>query len=135
MTDRCTIRVLVMAGALAAFGTSAAPPSQTAAVMLMHEHKCYVCHSNDEEVVGPAFVDVAAWYKDHPDALAIVAGLVRSGARGARPWHMPPHPELTAAEARVIAAYILSLRDHRPRWAHSPPHEHRQPATALSPAS
>ncbi len=26
------------------------------------------------------------------------------------PWHMPPHPEVSAAQARVMADYILSLR-------------------------
>ena len=34
---------------------------------------------------------------------------IRGGIKGGSPWHMPPHPEVPASQARTIARYIMSL--------------------------
>jgi hypothetical protein len=36
--------------------------------------------------------------------------VIRRGQHGSSPWNMPPHPELTRAEARSIALYIVALK-------------------------
>jgi cytochrome c len=77
--------------------------------VLLRQYKCYICHSDHEPKTGPAYVDVAAKYRDNPRAVSIVAGVVRKGVHGGGPWHMPPHPELSDADARKMARYILSL--------------------------
>jgi cytochrome c len=91
-------------------GTGAASAQEAKAVPLLQDHKCYICHSNDEAKAGPAYIDVAAKYRGNPKAMSIVATTVRNGAHGGGPWHMPPHPEISQADARIIARYILSLR-------------------------
>jgi len=77
---------------------------------LLQEYKCYVCHADNETKTGPAFADVAGRYRGNPQAVAIVAGLVRKGTRSGGPWHMPPHPEVSNVDATTMARYILSLK-------------------------
>ena len=76
---------------------------------LLTEHKCYLCHADFEAKAGPAYVDVAAHFRGTSGAEALIASQIRNGIRGGGPWHMPPHPEVSAGEARTIARYILSL--------------------------
>jgi cytochrome c len=77
---------------------------------LLDRYKCYSCHSEREVRTGPAFVDVASTYRGDPRAAAMLMATVRNGAHGAGPWHMPPHPEVSDKDARMIVEYILSLR-------------------------
>jgi cytochrome c551/c552 len=77
---------------------------------LMLDHKCYICHEDGYSKAGPAFVDVAAAYGHDRRAATHIGELIRRGQHGSSPWHMPPHPELTNAEARRIALYILALK-------------------------
>ena len=80
------------------------PPSLT-------RYRCYVCHADREPGAGPAFADISAAWRGRQDAVATIASDIRSGLRTGGPWHMPPHPEVSAAEARAMARYIMSLRD------------------------
>lgn len=80
-----------------------------AQVLLTH-FKCYLCHADREPKAGPAYVDVAAQYRSTPNAVSVIAAEIRRGLRHGGPWHMPPHPEVSVAEARVMARYIMSLR-------------------------
>lgn len=91
---------------LAIPGASAEGPQ----VLLQH-YKCYVCHADRETKTGPAFVDVAARYRGDPKAAATLTAEIKQGNHGAGPWHMPPHPEVSAADARAMVRYILSLRE------------------------
>ncbi len=77
---------------------------------LLQQYKCYLCHADFEAKTGPAYVDVAARYRGDPKAVATVAAMIRNGVRGNAPWHMPPHPEVSDANARAMARYILSLK-------------------------
>jgi cytochrome c len=76
---------------------------------LLKQYSCYTCHSNSETKTGPAFVDVAAKYRGKSDAPDHVATTMRKGRHGYGPWHMPPHPEISRADAMTMAKYILSL--------------------------
>ena len=78
------------------------PPSLT-------HNRCYICHSDQDTLVGPAFADVAAAYRGRRDAVTRIARNIRAGMRSGGPWHMPPHPEVSPEEARAMARYILSL--------------------------
>jgi cytochrome c len=80
------------------------------AVALLHQYKCYVCHADTEPKAGPAYADVAAWYEGVAGAQSHVAAVIAKGAHGGGPWHMPPHPEVSKADAQTMARYILSVR-------------------------
>ena len=77
------------------------------------QYKCYICHADRQAKAGPAFVDVARRYRGDPQAVSRLAREIRRGLRGG-PWHMPPHPEVSTAEARTIARYIVRLDARRP---------------------
>jgi len=98
--------LVLTAFAAAAVAADVAPlePQQ-----LLREHKCYLCHADDVPKAGPAYADVAAAYRSHRHAVAEVSAIIRRGQHGGGPWHMPPHPELTRAEADAMARYILSV--------------------------
>ena len=97
---------LILAAMMSTVGVARAQAPEA----LLHQYKCYICHANDESKTGPAYVDVAAKYRGNPQAVAIVTTVVRKGAHSAGPWHMPPHPEISEADAKKIARYILSLK-------------------------
>lgn len=78
--------------------------------ILFQQYKCYVCHTDDEYKTGPAYVDVATRYRGNPRAVAILTAAIRKSGHGSGPWHMPPHPEVSGADAGKMARYILSLK-------------------------
>jgi sulfite dehydrogenase len=130
-------RAIAFAGAAAALAAScalAADAVEPRAVSLMRDAKCYICHADDEALAGPSFADVAAAYRGRRNAVATIAAFVRRGEHGPFPWHMPPHPELSAADATAIARYIVSLDERSPAPG-SEPREGDQPASATSPRS
>jgi len=78
---------------------------------LAQKKNCMACHQVDKKVVGPSYKDVAAKYagqKDAADKLAqkIVKG--GSGVWGAVP--MPANPQVSEAEAKQLAAWIMSAK-------------------------
>lgn len=76
---------------------------------LMERYKCVACHRDREARTGPAYADVAARYRGDTAAPARLAAAIRRGEHGSGPWPMPPHPEVSAADAKVMVRYILSL--------------------------
>ena len=80
----------------------------------MLDHKCYICHEDGYAKAGPAFVDIAAAYGRDRRNANYIADVIRRGQHGSSPWHMPPHPEVSRAEARTMARYIMSLPDSPP---------------------
>jgi cytochrome c len=103
----------VVAAALSVAAAVASADGGTAAdaQALLNAYKCYICHADRETKAGPAYVDLAASLRDRKDAVSVLARTIRRGMRSGGPWHMPPHPEVSAAEARVMARYIMSLRN------------------------
>jgi len=97
---------MAVTATIAAVGVAQAQAPQ----VLLQQYKCYICHADDATKTGPAYVDVAAKYRGNPQAVAIVADVVRKGTRSGGPWHMPPHPEVSEADATKMARYILSLK-------------------------
>lgn len=78
---------------------------------LLRKYDCYICHSDSTPKTGPAFADVASKYRGDPKAAAKLAAIVNKGHHGGGPWHMPPHPEISDAQARTMVRYILSLKN------------------------
>lgn len=77
---------------------------------LAESKNCLACHGMKEQVVGPAFRSVAAKYAGQAEASAALAEKIRKGSGGV--WGQVPMPpnDVTAAEAKVLADWVLSLR-------------------------
>ncbi|HQX06938.1 MAG TPA: c-type cytochrome [Zoogloea sp.] len=72
---------------------------------------CLACHAVDKKLVGPAYKDVAAKYKGDKTAEAKLAEKIVKGGVGA--WGqipMPPNPQVSAAEAKTLAAWVLAQK-------------------------
>ena len=78
---------------------------------LLDKYRCTICHSEREAAAGPAWIDIALKYRRKPQADKLVADRIREGVRGGGPWHMPPHPEISKADARTMARYILAIKN------------------------
>ena len=78
--------------------------------VLLRQYRCYMCHADRDSKTGPAYVDVARRYRGNARAVAILTAEITKGVKGSGPWHMPPHPEVSDADARKMARYILSLK-------------------------
>jgi cytochrome c len=71
---------------------------------------CLACHQVENKVVGPAFKDVAAKYKDDAGAADMLAAKVKSGGVGT--WGqipMPPQTTVSDDEIKALVAWVLSL--------------------------
>lgn len=86
--------------------------AQTTGINLAKSNNCLACHQVDSKRVGPAFNLVAQRFAGQDGAQAYLAGVIRSGGRGR--WGavpMPAQPQVSPADAQLIAAWILSLAD------------------------
>jgi cytochrome c len=64
--------------------------------------------------VGPGYAQVAQRYRGEAQALARLAGEIRAGSVGR--WGrviMPRQPQVSEAEARQLAAWVLARPDPR----------------------
>jgi len=96
-------------GILSAAVSSACMAGTAAPQALLERYKCVACHRDRESRTGPAYADIAARYAGDPKAPARLAAAIRSGEHGRGPWPMPPHPEVSAADAKAMVRYILSM--------------------------
>jgi cytochrome c len=72
---------------------------------------CMACHSVDKKVIGPAFKDVAAKYAGQPAMVEVLAAKILHGGGGVwGPVPMPANTQVTPAQARQLAAWVLSLK-------------------------
>lgn len=77
---------------------------------LMDKSDCNACHSLDNQIVGPAYKEIAKKYSGDKTALTKLPEKVIKG--GAGNWGqipMSPHPQLSEGDATEMVKYILSL--------------------------
>lgn len=78
---------------------------------LARDKRCLNCHAVDHKLVGPAFKDVARRYSGQADAPARLADKIIKGGGGAwGPLPMAANPQVTPAEAWLLATWVLSIR-------------------------
>jgi cytochrome c len=100
-------RILVAVIAFGAMFTNAAFASE----QLAKEKNCLACHAVDNKLVGPGYKEVAAKYKGDKSAEDKLAQKVMKGGSGV--WGqipMPANPQVSAAEAKTLVKWILSLK-------------------------
>jgi cytochrome c len=97
--------------AMLAAATLVAPVFAQADQALATAKNCMACHAVDKKLVGPSYKEVATKYagqKDAVDKLAIK--IVKGGAGVWGPVPMPANPQVTEAEAKKLAGWVLSLK-------------------------
>jgi cytochrome c len=92
-----------------------APAAVHPVAAMAREKACLNCHAVDRKLVGPAFADIARRYRAsaqaQPALVDLIAQRIREGGSGA--WGvvaMPASPNLSAEQARQLAAWILEMR-------------------------
>lgn len=83
------------------------PVSQNKALQIMTEHGCFNCHQWDTELVGPSMVSIADKY-DNSLENKLITSIIKGSVEiwGSEP--MPPQPQLSPQEARVVVQWILA---------------------------
>lgn len=72
---------------------------------------CMTCHAVDKKVLGPAYKDVAKKYAGQKDAADKLATKILKGGSGVwGPVPMPANPQVSEAEAKKLAAWVMSLK-------------------------
>jgi cytochrome c len=77
---------------------------------LLQKHNCFACHGIDKRKYGPKLNEVAAKYAGNAKAAEVLAKKIRAGGTGV--WGadvMPPQPQVSQADARTLAKFILAL--------------------------
>jgi cytochrome c len=78
---------------------------------LAQAKNCMACHAVDKKLVGPSYKDVAAKYANQKDAADKLAEKVIKGGSGVwGPVPMPANPQVSAAEAKQLATWILAQK-------------------------
>lgn len=102
-------RVLLSAALGLGLVVLAAPAS--ADLALATSKNCMSCHAVERKVLGPSFKDVAAKYKDDKGAVDTLANKIMKGGSGVwGPVPMPANNQVSEADARKLAAWVLSTK-------------------------
>ena len=100
-----TPRTLALACSLAAaaFCTPA-----LANLQLAQKNACVACHQAERKLVGPSYAEIAKRYAGQANAVATLAESIRKGGSGKwGPVPMPAQPNLSEADARTLAEWVL----------------------------
>ena len=91
--------------------TAAAAAPAYAQEALAKKHNCFACHAVDKKLVGPAYKDVAAKYRNDPAAEAKLFEKVKKGGQGV--WGqvpMPPNAQVPDADIKALVKWVLSQK-------------------------
>jgi cytochrome c len=78
---------------------------------LAKSKNCMACHAVDKKLVGPSYKDVAKKYAGDAKAADMLAAKIikgGSGVWGAIP--MPANTQVSEAESKKLAAWVMSLK-------------------------
>ena len=78
---------------------------------LLVKNNCLACHYIDKRKYGPKLNEVGAKYINENNAAEKLAKKIKSGGSGV--WGedmMPPQPQVSDADALILAKYILLLK-------------------------
>jgi cytochrome c len=78
---------------------------------LATSRNCMACHAADKKLVGPSYKAVADKYAGDRTAVDMLASKIVKGGAGAwGPVPMPANPQVSEAEAKKLAAWILTIK-------------------------
>jgi len=101
--------ILAISAAAAAIVVAAGAQAQDPA-KLAQEKGCLACHQIDKKLVGPAYKEVAAKYRNDKNALPKLVKKVREGGQGV--WGQVPMPpnQVSEKEAQALVTWVLSQK-------------------------
>lgn len=94
-----------------AVGLMASAGSTFADADMLKKYNCVACHADERKMVGPSYKEIAAKYSADASAAEKLAKKIKDGGAGA--WGqmpMPPHPQLSDADALTLARYVLTIK-------------------------
>ncbi len=101
----------LLAATFTAFAALGASTSAMADLKLATDKNCMACHAVDKKVVGPGYKDIATKYAGQKDAVDMLAGKILKGGAGVwGPIPMPANAQVSAAESKVLATWVMSLK-------------------------
>jgi sulfite dehydrogenase len=103
--------IVTNAPGTAATTTQVAEVKATDGPGVAKKYWCLSCHNESVKIIGPAYKDIAAKYKNDSDAKSKIAEQVHKGGSGK--WGsvlMPPFPQVTDGEITILAQWILGLK-------------------------
>ena len=78
---------------------------------LAQKKNCMACHATDKKLVGPSYKDVAAKYAGQKDAADKLSQKILKGGAGVwGPVPMPANPQVSPAEAKQLATWVLTVK-------------------------
>ena len=78
---------------------------------LSTKYNCQACHAVDKKLVGPYYKEVAQKYAGQKDAVDKLAVKIQKGGAGVwGPVPMPANPQVSDAEAKKLAAWVLTQK-------------------------
>lgn len=91
------------------------PSAKPDALALAKQSGCLACHSVDKKIVGPAWKDVSARYKNDTEARTKLIAKIKAGGKGN--WTevtggmaMPPYsPRVSDHNIEILVDFVLSL--------------------------
>ncbi len=102
-------RLCLLIATLAA-GAAVSTPA-LADLQLATAKNCMACHAVATKLVGPSYKDVAAKYAGQKDAVdKLSAKIVKGGAGVWGPVPMPANAQVSADEAKKLAAWVLTQK-------------------------
>lgn len=106
---RCVMALAAAATLALANGVLAADPA--AGEILTKNSGCIACHTVDKKVLGPAYKDIAAKYRNDKAAEANLIKKVKAGGKGV--WGdvpMPPNAHVKDADIKTMVQWMLSIK-------------------------
>ena len=102
-------RVFLVIATLAAGAVVSTPA--LADLQLATAKNCMACHAVATKLVGPSYKDVAAKYAGQKDAVDKLAAKIIKGGSGVwGPVPMPANAQVNDAEAKKLAAWVLTQK-------------------------
>ena len=78
---------------------------------LATSRNCMTCHAVDKKLLGPSFKEIAAKYaSDRAAAERLAVKIVKGGGGVWGTSVMPANPQVSEAEAKRLAAWVLSQK-------------------------
>lgn len=109
-SDGALLRLAPLSLGLDAAAVAAGPTDARPELLTFEGEDCAACHRSETRLVGPSWLEIAQRYDTTDENLNLLGERIRAGSVGT--WGespMLPHPDLSVAEARAMAARVLAL--------------------------